>query len=283
VTAADRAAEQVAAVRDDPPGRLALLRRCYDGPSGSAPRHLPYRRAATSFMQWQLRRGVLGPPGGPSPGSPWWRAVNERILYDGCEAVALAGGLTGPPTSPTVAAWTGFVRDPTPATWYQAHNASVVAAYLDHAELATGETSAERFFMNVVLCRVLYAHALVARPPLALGRLRGLAPLLGDPRLGMTGIFLNLSRVVPARYPLPESARTYLHQEGLVGHVLDYGMIQPRLSLLYAWSADQLGRPDLLTCIDDGALTYAWPREDGDVWRASSRAGARTVRRLVPP
>jgi hypothetical protein len=50
--------------------------------------------------------------------------------------------------------------------------------------------------MNVVLCSVLYAHALVA-PRISLGWLRPLAPVLGDPRLGLTEIFLQLSRVVP--------------------------------------------------------------------------------------
>jgi hypothetical protein len=38
---------------------LSLMERCYHGPFGKAPRHLPYRRAAMSFMRWQLRRGVL--------------------------------------------------------------------------------------------------------------------------------------------------------------------------------------------------------------------------------
>ena len=70
--------------------------------------------------------------------------------------------------------------EPAPRSWYRAHNASVVAAYLEHRELAEAENAPERFFMNVVLCRVLYAHALVAAPRLSLGWLRPLAPLLGD-------------------------------------------------------------------------------------------------------
>jgi hypothetical protein len=44
--ALDFAEEQVAAVRDDPAARLALLVRTYQGPTGGAPRHLPFRRAA---------------------------------------------------------------------------------------------------------------------------------------------------------------------------------------------------------------------------------------------
>jgi hypothetical protein len=52
---------QVAAVRDDPAARLALMARVFRGPTGDAPRHLPFRRAALSFMRWQARRGVLDP------------------------------------------------------------------------------------------------------------------------------------------------------------------------------------------------------------------------------
>lgn len=133
----------------------------------------------------------------------WWRAVNERLLRDGCESVALTGHLPGPPTSPTVELWMRFIRRPTGRTWYRAHNASVVTAYLEHREPAEAENAAERFFMNVVLCRVLYAHALNAAPDLSLGWLRPLGPLLGDPRLGMTGIFLHLSRVLPMRTRSP--------------------------------------------------------------------------------
>lgn len=57
-----------------------------------------------------------------------------------------------------------FADQPTARAWYRAHNSSVVAAYLEHRDLAEAENTAERFFMNVVPCRVLYTHALVAAP-----------------------------------------------------------------------------------------------------------------------
>src|ERR671918_1103812 len=91
-----RAESQVATVRDDPAARLRLMAQVFHGPTGRAPRHLPFRRAALSFMRWQARRGVLNPLGASPPGSVWWRAVNERLLRDGCETVALLGGLGGP-------------------------------------------------------------------------------------------------------------------------------------------------------------------------------------------
>ena len=60
-----------------------------------------------------------------------------------------------------------------------AHNASVVGGYLAHRWLAAFETDAERFFMNVVLVRVLYAHALVLDAGLALGRFSFLGRVFG--------------------------------------------------------------------------------------------------------
>ena len=63
--------------------------------------------------------------------------------------------------------------------------------YLDNRELAQAESHVERFFINLVLIRVLYAHALVVAPRLALGWLSPIGPILGDPRLVMTTIFIR--------------------------------------------------------------------------------------------
>jgi hypothetical protein len=167
------------------------------------------------------------------------------------------------------------------AAW--AHNGSVVAAYLEHRNLAEAENEAERFFLNVVLCRVLYAHALVAAPRISLGWLRSLAPLLGDPRLGMTGIFLQLSRVLPDEYPLRNDVGTYLKSELGFGRILDYGVITPRLQHLYEWSARELAAPALLDCIRDGALTYAWPFENRGVWQPPNSFLVRLAHRALPP
>jgi hypothetical protein len=282
VPAAAWAQQQVASVRDDPAGRISLMGRCYHGPFGAAPRHLPFRRAAMSFMRWQLRRGVLHPPFSDRPGSPWWRAVNERILRDGCEAVGLSGNLPGPGSSATVDHWMSFADYPTARAWYRAHNGSVVAAYLEHRDLAEAENQAERFFMNVVLCRVLYTHALVAAPRMSLGWLRPLAPLLGDPRLGMAGIFIQLSRVLPDQYPLRDSVQAYLGRELGFGRLVDFGMILPRLQHLYQWSAHELGMPGLLDLVRDGAMTYAWSFEDRGVWQPPRSPVLRLAHRIVP-
>jgi hypothetical protein len=259
---------QVAAVRDDPAARLALIVRTYHGPTGRAPRHLPFRRAALSFMRWQAHRGVLAPLDASPPGSEWWRAINERLLQDGCEAVALAGGLTGEPSSQAVRLWLEFIARPTARTWYQAHNGSIVSAYLEHREFAEVESEPERFFMNVALVRVLYAHALVGAPRLAVGRFAPLGRLLGDPRLGMAGAFLSLRRVLPHRYPLAGEVESYIADEQNLGRLLDYAVIVPRLQRVYEWSAAELGEPDLLGLVRDGNPIYAWPYEARHVWRS---------------
>ena len=261
------AEQQVAAVRDDPAARLALMARLFRGPTGRAPRHLPFRRAALSFMRWQARRGVLNPLDGSPPGSVWWRAMNERLLRDGSEAVRLLGGAPGEPSSHAVRLWLDFSARPTGGNWYRAHNASIVGGYLEHQALAEEESVPERFFMNVALARVLYAHALAGAPTLALGRLAPLGRVLGDPRLGMAGAFLSLRRVLPDRYPLTLHVERYIDQEQRLGRVLDYAVIVPRLQRLYEWSAEDLGEPRLLELVRQGSPIYAWPWEQRHVWR----------------
>ena len=176
------ATRRVAAVRDRPQGRLDLLRSSYAPLPGAPPLHLRYRRAALAFMGWQVRRGLLNPLDHERPGSPWWRAVNERLLHDTCEARSRVLGYTGPASSSSVKASVRFARQPSPRAWYRAHNVTIVSAYLDHRDLAERENEVERFFINLVLIRLLYAHALVATPRLALAWLAPTAPWLGDPR-----------------------------------------------------------------------------------------------------
>jgi hypothetical protein len=273
---------KVAAVRDDPSGRLALMRNQYRVPRNVDRGYLPFRQAASAFMNWQLRRGLLNPPDSSRPGSPRWRAMNERLLYDGCEARALAFGQPGAPSSSTVAAWLEFIRHPAAASWYRAHNMSVVSAYLEHEHLAAGEGRIERFFINLVLIRVLYTHALVAAPRLALGWLAPAGRFLGDPRLGMAAIFLSLSRVLPDQYPLGDDIAPYAQAEHGLGHLLDVGVIQPRLERLCAWSTSELDTPGLRHLLFDETPSYAWPSADRQPWNPTPSRLARLARRVLP-
>jgi hypothetical protein len=280
VSAGAYADEWVSRVRDGPRARLALLRRLYVVPADVDRGYLPYRRAASAVMGWQLRRGLLNPESGPTPGSPWWRAVNEALLRDTCEASAIAFGRAGDPRTAGAAATLEFIREPTARSWYRAHNVTIASAYLAHEDLAREEGRVERFFINLVLVRVLYAHALVANPRLALGWLAPCGRLLGDPRLGMTGIFVSLSRVLPAEYPLDDDLSRYVDAEHSLGHLLDVGIIVPRLSGLYDWSASELGLPSLRALLADPGPTpaYAWDPRDADVWHPAPSRLARAAR-----
>ena len=140
-----------------------------------------FGRAELRFLHWEIGRGVLHPVTGRHPGSPWWRAVNARLLRDKGEADLLGGGVPGRPSSPPVALWLEFIAEPTPLSWYRAHNASIAAGYLDHETLAAPSCRPSGSSMNVALARVLFTHAMLARPCLALGRLAALGPRLADP------------------------------------------------------------------------------------------------------
>ena len=283
VPAAVIAAQRVADVRDRPQWRLDLLGSSYAPRPGAAPLHLKYRRAALAFMGWQLRRGLLNPPDDERPGSPWWRAVNERLLRDTCEARLRLLGHPGPASSPSVEASVRFARQPSPRAWYLAHNVTIVSAYLDQRKLAERENRVERFFINLILIRVLYAHALVAAPRLALAWLAPIGRWLGDPRLQMTGLFLSVSRVLPDRYPLEGELDDYIAGEHAVGRLLDLGVIVPRLAELYRWSAEELRVPDVAGLVCDATPAYAWDPHDRDPWTPPPRRVVRAVRRALRP
>ena len=121
-------------------------------------------------------------------------------------------------------------------------------------------------------------------PRLALGRLAPLGRLVGDPRLGMTGVFLSLGRVLPNRYPLDPDVKRYIAEEQRLGRMLDYAVIVPRLQRLYEWSAEELAEPRLLELIRDGNPIYAWPFEKRHVWRSPHMPfAARALARMTRP
>ena len=266
LAADDDAAQMVAEVRDDPAGRIRVAADAYAFGRGGR-RYRPYRRAVVAFMRWQQARGVLNSLHGDIPGSPWWRAVNADLLRDTLEAKLLIQR-GGQPSRPSVARWVGFFNAPSAQSWYVAHNTSIVAGYLAHAALAALEAPAERFFMNVVLVRVLYAHALVVDGDLALGRLSFLARPIGHPRSRGPQALLSMKDVLPERYPIQEArVEELINSENKLGRMVDYGVIATRVDALYYSSARALGEPLLLDLIVDGAPAYAWPSDQHHVWK----------------
>jgi hypothetical protein len=138
--------------------------------------------------------------------------------------------------------------------------------------------------MNVALVRVLYAHALAGAAQLALGRLAPIARPLGDPRLGMAGVFLSLRRVLPDRYPLEFDVARYIADEQRLGRTLDYAVIGSRLERLYDWSAEDLREPRLLELVREpgngpgsqrGRMNHRWATVLTRGFDAETRANRR--------
>lgn len=266
MSAARDAESMVAAVRDDPDARIRLAAESY-ALRGVSPPYRPYRRAVVAFMRWQQARGVLD-----VGGSPWWRAVNEDLLRDTVEAKLLVEREDAPPSRPTVQRWMDFFRAPSARSWYLAHNGSVVAGYFAHRDLAAAETEAERFFMNVVLVRVLYAHMLVLDARVALGRFAVLGKVFGHPRARGPQTLLAMRNVLPEEYPLTDlSVDRILALESRLGRLLDFGVIGPKAEALYTASAKALDEPRLRDLVRDGLPAYAWPENRHGVWMPQRR------------
>ena len=208
--------------------------------------------------------------------------MNERLLRDGCEAVGLLGGLAGEPSSQAVRLWLEFSARPTGRNWYRAHNASIVGGYLEHRKLAEAESAPERFFMNVALVRVLYAHALVGAPSLALGRLRSARPRARRPSV-RDGRRVPLTRGVCAR-PLPAGARSGALRRRRAPTWPDARLRGDRASAatpVRVVGAD-LDEPRLVELIRDGNPIYAWPFEQRHVWRSPNMPlAARVLERVT--
>jgi hypothetical protein len=277
ISAAEEAFAMVTAVRHDPALRLALAGRFYDDRPGRASIRA-YRRAELAFIRWQASRGVLAPPESARPGSGWWRSVNESLLRDACEADRLAAGRPGPASSPAVARWVAFLGAPSAGGWYRAHNASIVAAYLEHRHLCAAEVPVERFFMDVAIARLVCVHALVIRPRLAVGRLAPAGRLIGDPRWRGADVFLSLRNILPDRYPLTGvRIDQILALENYAGRIIDYGVILPKMQALYEFAAGDLDEPRLLDFVRDGFPVYAWPYEDRGAWTTTRARSVRSV------
>ena len=282
--AAAFAAAQIAAVRDDPSGRLALASSIYDEPTGRRSQRPRFRRAALAFTRWMAERGVLNALDGTQPGSSWWRAMNERLLRDSCEAFGRATGRPGSASTDTVDHWIAFIDQPTAQTWYRAHNASIVAAYLDHRDLAARENRVERSSStssSLASCTRMHSSP---RPASHSAASPVCGPILGDPRRGTVDLFLAMGRVLPDSYPADGELEDYLQLEHRLGRVLDYAVIIPRLRPLYDWSARELHRPELSDLLVDGAPVYAWPPEDRQAWTPARLAiVARALKTVTAP
>ncbi|NNH72265.1 hypothetical protein HLB23_20785 [Nocardia uniformis] len=260
--ARELAIERVEAVQAQPDRRLRVAAECYPA------RLAAYGRAELTFLRWELNRGVLD----PRSGSRWWRAINDRLLTDKIEArLVRADG--GRASTPSARSWGEFLDAPTPLSWYRAHNHSVVSGYLDSEGLVDAELAVERFMINVTLARVLFTHALIERPGLALGRFARLGPRIADPRSHSVSLFLDLRDVFPPRYPLHGlSIQQVLENEGRLARAIDDGLLLPKVDRLYAFAAASFAEPRLTSLVSNGRFCYGRPDVDRAVREVTALA-----------
>lgn len=242
-------------VSSDPEDRYARRAAFYERVGRS------WGDAELAFLRWEIGRGVLD----AAAGSAWWKAV-QSALSDASEA-AEERWRTGHPRSAAagpVAAWMAFLSHPSAETWYRAHNATVVDAYLRTEDLARRENWAEQRFLEIVLYRLLYAASLVdGDTPGCLPVPRWLARRLADPRTASVDVIVHLPDFYPRHYPLsPADVRHVLHRgfgiEEDLARLLDDGLVLPHAGELFAVSAADLGIPALSTlCVGN---TPRYPR-----------------------
>lgn len=208
------ARRRVREVRDQPQGRLRLREVFYENygfPERAGVARHGFGKSELDFLAWEIERGVLNSPQHPEkPGSPWWRAVNEDFLYWGELAALVQGSQLPQGQAPRlVRHWLRYIKEPSAVTWYRAHNASIIQAYLDHVPRAMQESPGEQLFMNVVLYRVLYAQAMVEGCDYAFA---DLGRLLANPCFPAVHVLLELPDFYPRSYPLSEQeVRDLMH------------------------------------------------------------------------
>ena len=254
---------QVDAVSNDPEGRRQLRVSFYEkfgfGIPGTCFAN-GYGDSELAFLDWEIRRGVLNPvTSAAGSGSPWWRFVNGSFLYTSQLArLVWEAQLQNPPVDDEVQFWLDYIARPSPESWYCAHNASIIAGYLDPEAraLARLEIPAEQLFMNEVLYRLLYAEGL------AIGWAMGeIGEIAADPRLFAVWLITQMTAVYPANYPLtPEDILNVEHlgttPEAWIADVLDLGIILPHITELYALVAGIVKEPELERAIRNGVPIY---------------------------
>jgi len=217
-----------------------------------------YGTSELAFLKWEIDRGVLNPLDAAIPGSPWWREVNGEFCYHAQLAALIEQtGAVEAEYPAAVQLWLAYFRRPCDATWYRAHNASIVRGYAEHCDKAGSEAKAEQAFMAEVLYRVLYAQAMVEDATI----FGELGTLLACPKSDSVHNLVNLPDFYPSHYPLsPEDMLHILHKghslEQQCVDIMDRFLILPHIEPLFRHAATWLNEPLLHHFVRDGACVY---------------------------
>lgn len=251
------ATDRTALAQDDPEERYHLRRSFYRRYGFGEGVVFGYGISELTFLRWEIERGVLNPLDHASrPGSRWWRSVNDRLLFS-AELGALAHevGLRGAHLPRDVRLWLDYLSAPSVASWYRAHNGSIVSGYLSYAHEALLETDAERRLLGSVLDRLLFAHAMVLPGALPVGDDGAWASRMADPRGPLVSFVLRSKALYPRCYPLvagPDRRAERAWTEDLV----DERVVRPLLPAIHAAAGAAIEMPELPLLTRGGAATY---------------------------
>jgi hypothetical protein len=184
-----------------------------------------YGQGQVDFTQWEVRRGALD----PETGSPWWRAVNGQLIRDTLEARYLyeAGLSTCAGSNEAVDTWLAYFAQPSPQSWYLAHNRSIVLGYLTYQDLALQESFTEQTVMVNTLFRVTLADQMVTSE-------EALPSVASDPRGPAVGLITFVPTYYPADYPLtPDQEEKALYYYLVDGNTISYSEVSREAVIAY--------------------------------------------------
>lgn len=251
------ARSRVAAVWNDPEGRLALRKEFYVAHGQSLVGDYGFGNSEIAFTEWEVRRGVLG-SGTATSGSPWWKDMNGDLLYySELAAIAYAHDAADLDWPAPVRLWLDYIQTPNEHSWYRAHNGSISRAYPDRTHAARNEDANEQEFMNIVLYRLLYAQAVVE----GVSQFGELGEIIANPILPAVDVLVHLPDFYPDTYPMTQAEYDELmgkdlSLEDIAVHILDDVLILPHITALYQQAAEWNQTPEIVHLLDDGTPIY---------------------------
>ena len=248
----------------------ALDRPTYRGPTGRAPRHLPFRAPPCRSCAGRPS-AACSPRATSQPREPlaWRGSTSNCCATDrGGRAVGRAGA-SRPRRDGTVG-WRSSPRSRRRRfEYYAAHDGSIVAAYVEHRGLAELESMPERFFLNVVLLRV---YCPCARRRARAGARAGWPRsdrCSATPARREPSVFLLAAPCPPGSLSPGQRHRHLSGRQHRFGRALDYGVDRAAPETSTSGPADELRQPGLCALIREGS-PCAWPLRARDVWTAES-------------
>lgn len=187
-------------IKDDPQARYDVREAFYERYGYVEQDGKNYGRSELAFLEWEIKRGVLNPmDDSTQPGSRWWRNVNLNFIFMSELAGAMKNNDVVNPDAPMpTLKWLDYINDPTPETWYIAHNSSILDGFKRYEGCTTLENKVEVVFINITLYRLLFAQAMVEEVTI----FPQIAEEIADPRgIGVT-LLTHLPDFYPPHYPL---------------------------------------------------------------------------------